>query len=196
MTRKIPVIMGGTVRRLFFAAAVLALASGGCATGHAKTVPVPTPLDVPAPPPRIIVPAIPKATDKVTEPPTKPATNPDPNKPKPASQPQAPPANAKPDPPVVTGPLAVTAPPAATLQQAPPTNLEEVKGQVDRDVRRAKADLNKVNRGALDADAKSQYDTASRFVAQAEQALKEGNLLVAAKVAEKAAALAAGLPVR
>jgi hypothetical protein len=99
-------------------------------------------------------------------------------------------------PPVVAAPPVVTAPPAATLQQAPPINSEEVEKQVRGDVARAKADLKKVNREALDADAKSQYDTASRFVAQAEQALKEGNLLVAAKVAEKAAGLAAGLPVR
>lgn len=57
----------------------------------------------------------------------------------------------------------------------------------------AQADLGRVNLKALSADAKSQYDTASRFIAQADQALREGNLVFAAKVAEKAAGLAASL---
>jgi hypothetical protein len=193
MTLKIPVIMVGTVQRLFFAAAVLALASGGCATGHAKTAPVPTPLDVPAPPPRIIGPPGPEAS---TPPP---ATDADPNPQKPP-RPLPPPKLDTPrpaGPPVVTGPPVVAAPPAATLQQTQPGKAAgPTAQQVSDQLKKAEDDLQRVNPRALNPDAKSQYDTAQRFVVEARQALKEGNLVFAAKVAEKAAGLAAGLPVR
>ena len=53
--------------------------------------------------------------------------------------------------------------------------------------------LRRVDYLGLNADARSQYDTAKRFIEQAEQALKEKNLVFAAKVAEKAAGLAASL---
>jgi hypothetical protein len=185
--------MGGTVRRLFFAAAVLALASGGCATGHAKTAPVPTPLDVPAPPPRIIVSPGPEVS-----PPQVQGINTDSEKPKPAPKPSGPPPDVKPETPPPADPPVVTALPAATLQQTQSGKAAETlaRQQVRQQLDRARVDLNRVNPRALNPDEKSQYDTAQRFVAEAEQALNEGNLLVAAKVAEKAAGLAAGLPVR
>ncbi len=188
----IPVIMGGTVRRLFFAAAVLALASGGCATGHATTAVLPTPLEVPAAPPRILAPPAPEAPPTEVQ-----GINTDPRPPKP--RPQAPTSKpeTKPDPAPPPAVPAVTPPPAATLQQAPP---DKAAGQTPQQVRdllkKATDDLKRVNRGTLSADAKSQDDTAQRFVAEANQALNEGNLVFAAKVAEKAAGLAAGLPVR
>ena len=90
----------------------------------------------------------------------------------------------------------MTAAPAATLQQALPTTASEAARQVREQLARAKEDLKRVTYAALSADAKSQYDTATRFVAQAEQALGEGNLVFAAKVADKAAGLAASLPIR
>jgi hypothetical protein len=176
---------------LFLAAAVLALASGGCATGHAKTAAVPTPLDVPAPPPRIIAPVEPEAS---TPPPPPIVAKPTPQKP--AAQASAPPPVVKSETPRPPDPPAVTAPPAATLQQALPAAQGDLERQVRENLKRAQSDLKRVNLGALNADAKSQYDTARRFVAEAEQAFKEGNVVFAAKVAEKAAALAAGLPFR
>ncbi len=86
--------------------------------------------------------------------------------------------------------------PTATLQQAPPAHGEEAARRVQQQLGRAKGDLAKVNPATLSADEKSQYDTANRFVAQAEQALNEGNLVFAAKVADKAASLTASLPIR
>jgi hypothetical protein len=180
------------VQRLFFAAAVLALASGGCATGHATTAVLPTPLDVPSPPPRVLAPPAPEA------PPTEVQginTEPRQLKPKPPTPTSKP--ETKTDPALPPALPAVTPPPVATLQQTQP---DKAAGQTEKQVRdqlsKAKADLQRVNRGRLNADEKSQYDTAQRFVAEAQQALKEGNLVFAAKVAEKAAGLAAGLPVR
>jgi uncharacterized protein (DUF885 family) len=91
----------------------------------------------------------------------------------------------------------VPPPPTAPLEQAlPPTQVEAVEKQIQDQMSRARADLSRVNYERLNADGRSQYDTAKRFVDQAEQALREENLVFAAKVAEKAAGLAASLPVR
>ena len=186
--------MVGTVRRLLLAAALMALASGGCATARAKTPVAPPPLDVPAPPPRIIVPPDPEPAPpppiitEVTPKPQAPARRP--AAPRPEAKTEAP----KPaDPPTVAPPAPA---PTATLQQTLPTTTKEAERQVREQLARAKDGLKRVNVATLTADAKSQYDTANRFVAQAEQALTEGNLVFAAKVAEKAVGLAASLPVR
>jgi outer membrane biosynthesis protein TonB len=183
--------MVDVVRRLFLAAAMMALASGGCATARAKVPAAPTPLDVPAPPPRIIVPPDP---EPAPPPPTITEVTPKPQTP--ARRPAAPRPEPKADPPKPVDPPVVAAAPAATLQQTLPTTTKEAERLVREHLARAKDDLKRVSYGALGADAKSQYDTANRFVAQAELALKEGNLVFAAKVAEKAAGLAASLPIR
>ena len=170
---------------------MMALASGGCAAARAKTPVAPTPLDVPAPPPRIVVPPDPEPTPPlptITEVTPKPQT--------PARRPAAPKPETKTDPPKPADPPIVAPPPAATLQQRLPITAAEAVRQVREQLARAREALKRVNYGTLSADEKSQYDTATRFVAQADQALKEGNLVFAAKVAEKAAGLAASLPVR
>ena len=53
--------------------------------------------------------------------------------------------------------------------------------------------LNRIDYRALNADARTQYDTAKRFVTQAEEALRAKNLVFARNLADKAAALAAQL---
>ena len=58
---------------------------------------------------------------------------------------------------------------------------------------RAQRDLQRVNYAALDADGRAQYDTARRFMEQAEEALKGGNLAFAGKLADKAATMGAVL---
>ena len=58
---------------------------------------------------------------------------------------------------------------------------------------RATADLNRVDYRALNADARTQYDTAKRFIRQAEDAVRAKNLVFAKNLADKAAALAAQL---
>jgi hypothetical protein len=189
----IPVILVGTVRRLLLAAAIVALASAGCATAKAKTGAEPAPLEVPAPPPRVIVP--PDPDPEPIQPPA-PAPEPEPKSQKPARRVVAPRAETKADSARVADPSAPAPPPTATLQQALPGTPAEVARQVREQLAQAQTDLGRVNYKALNADAKSQYDTAKRFITQAEQALKEGNFVFAAKVAEKAAGLAASLPGR
>jgi hypothetical protein len=70
----------------------------------------------------------------------------------------------------------------------------------ERDARdklaRAARDLSRVDYGKLNADARSQYDQSKRFTEQAQQALKDRNFVFASTLADKAAALAAGLAPR
>jgi len=179
------------VRRLFLAAAIVALASGGCATARAKPRVEPGPLEVPAPPPRVIVPPDP---EPVQLPPA--APDPEPKSQKPAPRAPAPRPETKADPARPTEPPAPAPAPTATLQQALPGAKADVVQRVREQLAQANADLRRVNYKALNTDLKSQYDTAKRFITQAEQALAEGNLVFAAKVAEKAAGLAASLPGR
>ena len=62
--------------------------------------------------------------------------------------------------------------PPTTLQTTPAAAEGEVERGDSRDVRRARAaDLNRVDYRALNADARTQYDTAKRFISQAEDAL-------------------------
>ncbi len=170
---------------------MMALASGGCATARAKTPVAPTPLVVPAPPPRIIVPPDPEpppAPPTITEVTPKPQT--------PVRRPPAPRPETKTEAPKPADPPTVAPAPTATLQPVLPTTASEARRQVGEQLERTKTSLKRVNLAMLSAEARSQYDTANRFVAQAAQALDEGNLVFAAKVAEKAASLAASLPVR
>jgi len=57
----------------------------------------------------------------------------------------------------------------------------------------ASRDLGQVNYARLSADGRVQYEQSKRFSAQAEDALKQRNLVFAATLADKAATLAAEL---
>jgi hypothetical protein len=57
----------------------------------------------------------------------------------------------------------------------------------------ATRDLTRVNVSSLSGDGRAQYDTARRFIQQAEEALKARNIVFAGKLADKAAQLAAVL---
>lgn len=175
------------------------VAAAGCAKARANIKPEPLSLEVPAPPPRVIVPP-----DLDPEPAQPPVSEPEPQQEKPARRPSQPRPDGKagpartekkvevPPPPVAEAVHPVP-PPTATLHQALPGAPTEVERQVRDQLAQATGDLRRVDYLALNADAKSQYDTAKRFIEQAEQALKEKNLVFAAKVAEKAAGLAASL---
>ena len=55
---------------------------------------------------------------------------------------------------------------------------------------RASANLNRINYRALNTDARTQYETAKRFIEQAEDAIRMKNLPFARSLADKAAVLA------
>ena len=178
-------------RGALVAAALAALASG-CATTQARVaVEPPPPLMVPAPPPRIIVPTDPTPSTPPDEAPV-PATPTRPRPPRPA----APRPDPRVEPPKPTDVAEAAKPPNG--QETPPAPVPTLEMQPrdrgDADVRqqlgKAGEDLQKVNYVALSNDLKAQYDTAKRFITLGEQALKEQNLIFAATLADKAAAIA------
>ena len=71
--------------------------------------------------------------------------------------------------------------------------LQLTPSDVSTALQRANADLNRVDYRALNADARTQYDTAKRFVRQADDAIRTKNLVFAKNLAEKAATIAAQL---
>jgi outer membrane biosynthesis protein TonB len=193
------------VRRGFAAVLLLCVASvvlSGCTRAQAKITPD-TPLDMPAPPPRDVEPAeneplppVPLAQEPAhnTPPRTRPAAPREPSRPE-APKPEPP----KPEttPPVEPPPQVEEPPkPPVTLQTTPPTAEGEVERAIRAAITRANLDLNRIDYRALNADARTQYDTAKRFIRQADEAMQTKNLVFAKSVADKAATLAAQLASR
>jgi hypothetical protein len=176
---------------------VSALASG-CVRAHAKTTPEAPPLDVPAPPPRDVEPNETEGPPPMPLVP-EPARNAPPRpRPVPREQPRAEPAKQEPVKPETLPaepPKPVEEPPRppTTLQTAPATVETEVERGIRATLSRATTDLSRVDYRALNADARTQYDTAKRFIRQADEAMRSKNLVFAKNLAEKAAALAAQL---
>jgi len=180
-------------------AALLALVTTGCAHAQAKTVPdLPdAPLVVPAAPPHDV-----ELVDVETPqpPPPSPAPEPprtQPARPRPAAPREQPRAEA-PKPPEAApteAPKPVEEPPRGTntLQTTPTT----VEGELERTVRatltRASNELGRIDYRVLSPDAREQYDTAKRFIRQADDAVRGKNLVFAKSLADKAATIAAQL---
>lgn len=187
------------MRRLFLVAVIVTVAASGCIRPRPKTGPSLSPLDVPPPPPRVVVPPEPEQPEEETPPgdldagkDKKPITRPqgrpnrdrqEPAKPAELPKPEAPPPE-PPKPPVTA--------PVAPLQPALNNPLQAQK-QVEAQLAQARKDLGSVDVRGLSDDGKNQYETAQQFIAQAGTALREGNIVFAQKLAEKAVGLAANL---
>ena len=164
--------------RLLPLLALLTLVSA-CAPTQAHTAVVFQPLEVPAVPARVIVPEIEEVAPPVAEaakPPAvrnetapKPADKPDPTKPP------------TPDPPRSEDPPRVRTPETA--------NDELAEREVRSVMARAQSMLSNVDYRALSPAARQQYDTARRFIAQADNALKIRNYVFARNLADKAETL-------
>jgi hypothetical protein len=103
----------------------------------------------------------------------------------------------KPDP--VQGPAKPaeeTRSPATTLQTTTADREGELEGRVRASLKTAADVLNRVDYRKLNADVQLQYDTAKSFIRQAEDALKNKNLVFAQTMADKAVALAGQLAPR
>lgn len=145
-------------------------------------------LDPPPPPPRVIAdyrepeptPVAPPVEETVA--PAKPAPRP----PRPEQKPE--PAVTTPEP-VDTAARPVAAP-SLTLTPTPGSEAQTVTA-IRELLGRAARDLSRVNAGALNRDGRAQYDTARRFLQQAEEALKARNIVFAGRLADKAATMAA-----
>ncbi len=160
--------------------------SSGCAKARAETVPDGPPLSVPQAPERVLAPVeapAPVAVAAPVETPAPPvaAAPRTPPRPAPRAEEPRPPAAAA-APPPAEGPRDLRAPAAVATERAV------------RDVlTRATRDLGRVNYNRLSVDGRAQYEQSRRFAQQAEQALKERNLVFAATLSDKAATLAAEL---
>ncbi|MQA28812.1 MAG: hypothetical protein GEU82_03090 [Luteitalea sp.] len=174
-----------------------ALATSGCFGAQAKTIPELPPLDMPAPPPRHVEATEPQMPAPVLLPGEPQHTAPSQQRLAPAQRAESPrPA----DPPKVEAPAPKTADegpraaaPPSTLQTTPAQREGEVERLIRTRLTQASNDLSRINYQALNSDARTQYDTAKRFGAQAEEALRAKNLIFANNLADKAAALAARL---
>ena len=80
--------------------------------------------------------------------------------------------------------------PSLTLTPTPGSEAQTVSAIRDL-MGRAARDLSRVNTNALNADGRSQFETARRFLQQAEEALKIPNIVFAGRLADKAATMAA-----
>jgi hypothetical protein len=172
--------------------------ASGCAHLAARPAPENPPLDVPAPPPRDVEPAgiesLPLPSSAPQEP--VPGVQPRP-RPAPAAKPEpAKPEPARPEPaPSAEAPKPPEEPPkpATTLQTTPATAVVEVERGIRATLARASSDLGRIDYRALNAEARTQYDTAKSFIKQADLAIRGKNLVFAKSLADKAAALAVQL---
>jgi hypothetical protein len=172
----------------------ICLGASACAKAQAKTAAAGPPLEVPAPPPRVLAP--------VAEPVTASAPPPETAPPAAAAAPRTParpPARrTEPDRPDTPAPAAATtgqpAPePPRELRPASPAADAAAERETRDSLARAAGALSRIDYGRLNADARAQYDQAKRFMEQAQQALRDRNFVFAATLADKAATLAAEL---
>ncbi|MCC7417433.1 MAG: hypothetical protein IT176_09865 [Acidobacteria bacterium] len=172
----------------FAGIALTALLAAGCAHAEAARATGGPPLEMPVPPPREIV-----VLEVEVPPPPPPAEElprpAPPPRPKPAPRVEAP----KPEPPEREAPPpgdSMKSGAATTLQTAPPSAEGELERSIRDAIGRASANLARIDYRRLNADARSQYDTAKRFIQQADDAVRARNLVFAKNLADKAATLA------
>jgi len=182
---------------------MLALA-GGCSRRPPRIAPPPpAPLEVPVVPPRVLAPVAvepeePQVADEPAATAPRRTTRPRP-RPETSPRPEQPPVQH--DPSKVEGPPEPPSPAAEPKPAEPKTVLQtpQTAGDADAERRvrevlgRARRELGQVNAATLGSDARTQYETARRFIDQAEDALKARNYMFARYLADKADALARGL---
>lgn len=180
------------MRPLFPLLIVVAVLAGGCAKAKAQVEPEMPVLAPPPPPPRVVavyaepepVPAVEPEPAETTQ-----APRPRPNRPAGTRND----AGARPEPAPSQPPVRPTTPPPSVTLKPAVGSEAKTEASIRDLVGRAGRDLGRANYAALDSDGRAQYDTAKRFLQQAEEALKSRNYVFAGKLADKAATLAAVL---
>ncbi|MBI1874980.1 MAG: hypothetical protein HYS05_13980 [Acidobacteria bacterium] len=189
-------------------AGLLLIGSAGCAAkAQARTPTDRPPLDAPPPPPHVITSAPAEAATESVEKPA--AGAPGPTTARPPStarsggattpRPDAKdvkPETAKPEPVAERVEPPRPEPAVGLLQTTPPGNQAEAEKAIRALLTTTGQSLARVDYRALKPDARAQYDTAKRFMQQAEDAVKVKDFPFALKLADKAAELARSLPVR
>ena len=165
---------------------LIAITLSACAAKAQARTEVELPaLDPPPPPPRVIATYPPE----VKPDPAPPVSTETPSTPRPAERPPRP-ETAKPEPPKPDTPPPPAPRPSLTITPTPGTEAQ-TENAIRTLLSKASRDLTRVNPASLGADQRAQYDTARRFLQQAEEALKSKNLVYAGTLADKASALAA-----
>jgi hypothetical protein len=173
----------------------LCAGAAGCVKTQAKTVPDGPPLEVPAPPARVIAAAEEPIATAPAEP-LEPAPAPASTTRRPVRRPENREPAQKPEP---TPPADAPLPQAAPAEPAVTTPVPTLRapGSAEKPIRdlviRAQRDLARVDYAKLTEAGKTQYEQSKRFAEQAEQALKDQNFPFAQTLADKAATLAAEL---
>ena len=147
-------------------------------------------LDPPPPPPRVVAIYVPQPDPLPITPAVEPATPVRP--PARAARPEQKPEAITPSPEPVEAAVRPASGPSLTMTPSPGAEAQTVSAIRDL-LGRAARDLSRVNAASLNGDGRAQYDQASRFIQQAEDALKSRNVVFAGKLADKAAAMAAVL---
>jgi hypothetical protein len=177
----------------------LSVSAAGCVKTQAKTSPDGPPLEMPAPPARVIAPLdepitaapaeplepAPAPASTTRRPVRRPPNSGDAATQKPETTPPAEPVNPQ------------AAPTEATTAATPPTPTLRAPGSAEKPIRDrvaiAQRDLARVDYAKLTEDGRAQYEQSKRFIQQAEQALKDQNFVFAATLADKAEKIAAEL---
>lgn len=150
------------------------------------------PLATPPPPPHHVAPSPPPLPSTPAEPAQAAPTGQTPpkaptEKPESSGKPRTPPTS---PPPESRGAEEGPKTPPPTLQTAPAGETGAEARSIRDTLAKASRDLGGVDYQRLGSDAKAQYDTAQRFIRQADVALKTQNYIVARNLADKAAVLA------
>jgi hypothetical protein len=169
---------------------LLTVVLGACAAKAQVRTEVPVPLlDPPPPPPRVV--AVYTEPEPIAVVPAAEPTTPSRPPARPTRPEQKPEPTATPPEPVETVSRPVSGP-SLTLTPTPGSEAQTVTAIRDL-LGKATRDLSRVNVSSLNHDGRAQYDTARRFIQQAEDALKTRNIVFAGKLADKAATMAAVL---
>lgn len=161
---------------------------GACAVKAQVRTEVELPLlEPPPPPPRLV--AVYAEPEPLPVTPAVEAVAPAKPAPRPPRTEQRPEPITSPPEPVVA---AARPSPEASLTLTPtPGSEAQTVTAIQNLMDRAARDLSRVNANALNADGRSQFDTARRFLQQADEALKARNIVFAGRLADKAATMAA-----
>jgi hypothetical protein len=167
--------------------------AGACSSNPARTS-IAVPLEIPEPPPRVAMAPVPAAEPPAAAVPV-PASRPTAEIPQ-SAPPRTAAATPAPAPPPV--PASQVIEPARTqppldLLPAGPAGRTPTATQVRDSLTRIKQKLDSIDRRRLNAGRRADYDSARRFLGQAEAAVKVNNLMLAESSAEKAEMLADGL---
>ena len=176
---------------------IAGLLVASCASNPARSS-VTVPLEIPDPPPRVgmdPVPAViagtPLAPERpVAAPVSRPAGTPPPVTTAATTPPATPPA---PQTPAVVAAEPPRATPPPELRAAGAAGRTPTTAQVRDRLVRTKQKVDSIDRRRLNDGQRTDYDSARRFLSQAETAVKENNLLLAESSIEKAETLADGL---